>query len=132
MAFEYLTPNAEALLNEILIHRDDKGNCLSEYWETRFETLPFSDECILRSTFKELSDSDMISVQWADNCPYHMIVLNAGISYEVQKKRHEQELKSTNRRAWVQCLISGLAGVILTLLVQSVIPLVQVLLGKGG
>ncbi|GAA6522771.1 hypothetical protein K440107A6_26390 [Lawsonibacter asaccharolyticus] len=132
MAFEYLTPNAEALLSEILIHRDDKGNCFSEYWEKRFETLSFSDECILRSTFKELSDSDMISVQWAGNCPYHMVVLNAGISYEVQKKRHEQELKSTNRRAWVQCLISGLAGVILTLLVQSVIPLVQVLLGKGG
>ena len=132
MAFEYLTPNAEALLNEILIHRDDKGNCLPEYWEKRFETLSFSDECILCSTFKELSDSDMISVQWVDNCPYHMIVLNAGISYEVQKKRHEQELKSTNRRAWVQCLISGLAGVILTLLIQSVIPLVQASLVKGG
>lgn len=79
MAFEYLTPNAEALLNEILIHRDDKGNCLSEYWETRFETLPFSDVCILRSTFKELSDSDMISVQWADQLP---------ISYDSSKCRN--------------------------------------------
>lgn len=122
--FDYLTPNAEALLEEILSHRDTAGNCNSGYWKKRFENLSFAEDSRLRSTFKELIEQEMVWVRWADNYPYNMAVLNAGEAYSTQKARYEKTQKTAVRRTWVQCLLSGIVGVFLTLLIQNIIPVI--------
>ena len=122
--FDYLTPNAETLLDEVLSHRDTAGNCNSDYWESRFEDLSFAEDSLLRSTFKELIDREMIFVEWAEGYPYCMAVLNFGEAYAVQKERYEKTQNSTVRRTWIQCLASGIVGVLITLLAQNIIPMI--------
>lgn len=80
-----LTKNAEMLLKEILEHRLKNGNCDTEYWRKRFESLPSADDVILRSLFKELKEAGMISIGWADNYPYVLLLLGNGISYFDEK-----------------------------------------------
>lgn len=36
--------------------------------------------------FKELREQEMISVQWADNYPYFLVLLDKGYSYKDNKK----------------------------------------------
>jgi len=76
-----LTNQAEKLLQEILEHRLEDGKCDISYWKERFRESSSSDEYILRSLFKELHEEDMITVCWADNCPYTMFLSGKGISY---------------------------------------------------
>ena len=76
-----LSKRAEDLLREILEHRDANGNCDTEYWKGRFEDLTVADDAILRSLFKELRETEMISASWADNYPYILMVLANGGSY---------------------------------------------------
>lgn len=130
--FDYLTPNAETLLDEVLSHRDAAGNCNSDYWENRFKDLSFVEDSLLRSTFKELIDREMIFVGWAEDYPDCMAVLNLGEAYSIQKERYEKAQNSTVRRTWIQCLISGIVGVLLTLLVQNVIPAIMVVTHTAG
>lgn len=78
---------AEELLNEILDHRDNNGNCNTYYWKDRFESLPMSEDAILRSLFRELQEADLISVRWADNYPYILFVLGNGVSYFEEKQK---------------------------------------------
>lgn len=85
-----LSKRAEDLLKEILEHRDDKGNCDSNYWEKRFESLTGAEDALIRSLFKELSENDMIDVQWNDNYPYVLMVLGNGISYFEEKETLEE------------------------------------------
>ena len=40
---KYLTKRAEELLKEILEHRLSNGNCDTEYWKERFESLSVAD-----------------------------------------------------------------------------------------
>lgn len=92
--FQELTSNAEKLLAEILKNRDEKGNCNSDYWKQRFECIDnFAEENILRTTFGELSESNMITVDWADNYPYFLLVNNEGISYQQMKKNMGEKKK---------------------------------------
>ena len=80
MAFEELSPNAEKLLQEIIEHRLPNGCCDSEHWKKRFENLSFDEDARIRSLFKELREQEMISVQWADNYPYFLVLLDKGYS----------------------------------------------------
>lgn len=86
MSFEPLTKNCEKLLSEILEHRDAEGNCDLSYWKQRFEDLGFAEENLLRSQFGILHDREMISVQWASDVPYILLVLEEGSSYFEQKE----------------------------------------------
>ena len=63
LSFAPLTANCELLLNEIIEHRDTKGNCDLEYWENRFKQLSFSEDAVLRSQFGILKERNMISIQ---------------------------------------------------------------------
>ena len=110
MQFALLSPNAEELLQEILDNRLEDGSCNTDYWAERFENLSFAEESQLRSTFKELSDAEMISTTWADNIPYMLTVLNNGVSYfDIKRKVEEKELRETGRQAEeIQC--QGLFG----------------------
>ena len=85
-----LSKRAEDLLKEILEHRDDKGNCDSNYWEKRFKSLTGAEDALIRSLFKELSENDMIAAHWADNYPYVLMVLGKGISYFEEKETLEE------------------------------------------
>ena len=87
-----LTEAAEKLLREILNHRLENGNCDIPYWGKRFEEASAADDVLLRSLFKELQEADMISVRWADDCPYTLMLLGNGISYfdEINKQRKNQ------------------------------------------
>lgn len=77
----HLSKRAEELLTEILEHRDEKGNCDTNYWKNRFEDLSVTDDALLRSLFKELRENEMISTAWADNHPYILLLLAKGLSY---------------------------------------------------
>ena len=76
-----ITKQAENVLQEILDHRFENGNCDTNYWKNRFEELSASEDVILRSLFRELRENDMISVNWGDNYPYKLFVLAKGASY---------------------------------------------------
>lgn len=86
-----LSKRTEELLKEILEHRDNEENCISNYWEERFEKLSMAEDVILRSLFKELIENEMISVMWADNYPYIIFVLANGISFFEEKKMEQVE-----------------------------------------
>ena len=77
----HLSKRAEELLTEILEHRDENGNCDTNYWKNRFEDLSVTDDALLRSLFKELRENEMISTAWADNHPYILLLLAKGLSY---------------------------------------------------
>ena len=89
---KHLTKRAEDLLKEILGHRLSNGNCDTEYWRERFESLSVADDALLRSLFKELKEADMISTGWADNYPYILLLLGNGISYFDEKHISEENL----------------------------------------
>lgn len=72
-----LTKDSEQLLKEIKKHIHE-----SEYWANKFSMLNSKGNTILRGCFKELKDKQMISVQWADNIPYNIVVLKDGYLYE--------------------------------------------------
>lgn len=86
LSFAPLTANCELLLNEIIEHRDTKGNCDLEYWENRFKQLSFSEDAVLRSQFGILKERNMISIQWASNVPYVLLILEEGLSYFNHKR----------------------------------------------
>ena len=78
---ERLSIVAEDVLREILDHKTENGECDLEYWNTRFAELPVSQDVRLRSAFKELRESDMISTSWADDSLFRLYVLGKGESY---------------------------------------------------
>lgn len=91
---KHLSKRAEELLKEILEHRFSNGNCDTEYWRERFESLSVADDAVLRSLFKELKEADMISISWASNYPYTMLLLGNGISYFDEKQLSEDSQNS--------------------------------------
>ena len=90
-----LTKAAEELLKEILDHRLSNGECDTKYWKDRFEQLSLSEDILLRSLFKELRISEMISVSWADNFPYILVLLGNGVSYFEEIEREERMEKQS-------------------------------------
>lgn len=91
-----LTKKAEDLLKEILEHRYENGNCNVSYWKERFENLTTGDDMLLRSLFKELSESNMISVGWADNYPYILTLLGQGTAYFDEIAREDERLNTNS------------------------------------
>ena len=77
-----LSDEAENVLKEIIDNEQ-----ASNYWESRFNNLSSRDDAILRGCFKELRESGMISVSWADNHPYIIQVLKDGYLYGEKKEQ---------------------------------------------
>ncbi len=129
MPFCELTPNAEKLLQEILDHRNENEICDTYYWDKRFDSLDYAADTQLRSIFKELSDAEMISTQWASNGPFDMTILNNGLSYfdmKAEKEKREKKAKNADRWHDLQMIVLGaiLGGVVEYLLFK--------LFGIGG
>lgn len=84
MPFTRVSREAEDVLMEILEHeRDD------DYWKNRFDKLSDRDDIVLRGCFKELRESGLINVEYADNYPYWITILKDGYLYE----KHLEEEK---------------------------------------
>ena len=94
---ELLTSGSERLLTEILAHCNQSGMPDPEYWEKRFENLSDSEDSILRSQFKELENKEMIFVEWADDAPYYINILNNGKSYSSEIKKQQRQARSERR-----------------------------------
>ena len=80
------------MLREIIEHRNENGNCDTNYWKHRFEVLSASDNVLLRSLFKELREEGFISVGWADNYPYILYLLAKGLSYFEENEESEEKV----------------------------------------
>ena len=124
-----LTPSTEKLLQEIIDNRFENGSCNTDYWEERFKNLSCAEDSQLRSTFKELSDAEMISICWADNIPYILTVQNKGLSYfDVKKNVEQKELKEKRSDRWhdiMMLIIGAILGGLVELLLFK-------LFGIGG
>ena len=94
-----LTPRAETLLQEILDHRLENGNCDISYWAKRFDNLNFADGASLRNLFKQLSDANMIQAKWSAGGPWMIIVLDNAYSYFEQKEIQDKEKAEAKRMA---------------------------------
>ena len=117
MTLTSLTPNAEALLKEILDSQVDNDSFAYDYWKNRFEGLTDSADAQLRSSFKELSQAEMIEVLWGDGIPDYIEVLSNGLSYfdiKEEKERKEKKEKRANRWHDIMMLIIGafLGGIV--------------------
>ncbi len=80
---ERLSSGAEKLLRDIFEHRNEKGSCDLAYWKNRFDKLEsnFNLEVQIRSQFGTLHKENMIDVQWADDVPYELLILDRGFEY---------------------------------------------------
>ena len=125
MNFSPLSPNAEKLLQEILDNRLENGICDEDYWKKRFEQLVFAEASLLQSTFSELEKAAMISMRWADNYPYYLVVLNGGASYFEIKKRVEKKEKDDKKSSRLHDLLMVLIGAAFTGLLDLIIRLVS-------
>lgn len=88
MSFTRVSKEAEDILMEILEHEHD-----SDYWKIRFDGLSNRDDIVLRGCFKELRESGLINVKYADNYPYWITILKDGYLYE----KHLDEEKDAER-----------------------------------
>ncbi|SCY23976.1 hypothetical protein SAMN02910451_01882 [Butyrivibrio hungatei] len=84
-----LTKKAEVLLEEILEHRLENGDCDTNYWKDRFEEYSVSEDAIIRSLFKELREAGMILVSWYDDYPAVLMLLSNGVSYFEEKDSND-------------------------------------------
>lgn len=93
-----LTPKAEEILKEILDHRDEKGNCDLKYWEKKFNDYSFTETSLYCDGFRELKNDDLITVKWAEGCPYILFPTNKGLSHFEQKKQAERMKRKEKQR----------------------------------
>ena len=91
-----LTRKAENLLKEIMEHKNETGLCNTDYWKEQFDSISVSEDAILRSLFKELEEANMISVKWADNYPYIILLLGNGIAYFEEKESMDDKAANVN------------------------------------
>lgn len=86
MTFHKLPLNSRELLRQ-LNDADNPTEVLSE----KCKSASGRDKSELRGIIKELSDAGYITVQWASNMPYRVIIHNTGLTYEEQLADYEKE-----------------------------------------
>ena len=83
------------------------GNCDTEYWKERFASLSVADDALLRSLFKGLKEANMISISWADNYPYILLLLGNGISYFDEMQMSEDNPKPNSNTNFFYGPVNG-------------------------
>lgn len=121
MQFELLSAETEKLLKTI-IEKKNQGE--SDYWEKTFEALSEEDDVVIRSQFRELKNRGMIDIFWADNCPAEITLLNDGKFYFQEKEHFLREKNKERRVQWVQALLSGVVGAVITVIVEKIIGII--------
>lgn len=84
-----ISKKAEELFQEIINNINKNA-----YWEKRFETISSSEDIVLRTSFKELVDANLIKVYWADNIPYHIEILSNWQTYFNKQKLYDDSPKN--------------------------------------
>lgn len=92
MSFRKLPTNTAQLLDAI-VESDNPAQYLSE----RFDSATPKEDMELRSLIHELREGGFISLKWADNKPYYVVVNNAGKTYNEQLANYEASL-AANRQ----------------------------------
>ena len=80
-----ISKEAENLLLEIFEHESD-GN----HWAERFEAADHREDTILRGSFKELKDNNLIDVTWYEDIPAVIQVQKDGYLYQQHKEEQEK------------------------------------------
>lgn len=78
-----------------------------EYWRKKFDGLSQRDDAIIRGCFKELCDSGLVNVKWADNYPFYIQILKDGYLYEKHKKEEEYSEMSPFERGLYDLMVQG-------------------------
>ena len=87
MSFRKLPSNTAQLLDAI-VESDNPTQYLSE----QFDSVSPKEDMELRSLIRELREGGYISLKWADNKPYHVVVNNSAKTYREQLANYEAEL----------------------------------------
>ena len=85
----HVSEEARSVLAEIIENEN-----VPNYWKERFDNLSKRNDIILRGCFKELNDACLISITWAGNYPYIIVVLKDGYLYE-EKIKNERRITMT-------------------------------------
>lgn len=89
--FQKLPSNSKKLLDEILAS-DNPAQMLS----ARFENCSDREDDELRGILRELREKGYLSIQWADNVPYYVVINNSARMYDEQLAEYERTLQSAN------------------------------------
>ena len=83
--FQKLPSNSKKLLDEILAS-DNPAQMLS----ARFENCSDREDDELRGMLRELKEKGYVSIQWADNVPYYVVINNSARTYDEQLAEYER------------------------------------------
>lgn len=107
-----LTKGAEALLEEIITERNEKGVVNVVYFINKFNEMDFSEDTLYRSCFKELSDNNLVVTHWADNGPIIITLTSSGLEYFECKKAEEKEKRKEKRRSLGRDVLMAAIGAV--------------------
>lgn len=116
-----LSVGAENLLKEIIDHRGENNVPDSDYWKVKYQDMTFDNKVVIGSQFKELEDSQMIRVTWADGYPFFMQILNNGWAYEADRKRDVKATNQERRKEFWRTMIVGVVSAIIGVLVGKIL-----------
>lgn len=71
-----ITEEARERLLEIIHHESEP-----DYWKNRISNLELKDITIIRRSFEELRNSNLISFLWDENIPYDIQIKKDGYLY---------------------------------------------------
>lgn len=116
-----LTKGAEALLREIIDHRNENEIVDADYFDKKLKAMNPAEDNLYRSCFKELSDCNLAKTLWADNGPCMISLTSVGLEYFEQKdatKKEEQKERRSSRwhDVWVAALGAIFGGIVTFLL----------------
>lgn len=89
MEFHKLLSNTRILLKEI-IDAEEPADFLS----SRLEKASAKEKQGLKAMLRELKEKGYISIEWADNKPYNVIIHNSAITYEEQLSEYNRQKQS--------------------------------------
>ena len=114
MGFNKLLSNTRILLKEII-----DAEKPADFLSSRLEKASVKEEQELRAMLRELKEKGYISIKWADNKPYDVIINNSAITYEEQLSEYNRQEQSSGTQTILigeknSIRNSTIAGVIVT------------------
>lgn len=86
MSFNKLPSNTKKLLDEIVSAENP-----TQYLSDRFDAATATEDDELRSLLRELKEGGYISIMWAENKPYRVVINNAARTYDERLAEYETE-----------------------------------------
>ena len=86
MLFNKLPSNTERLLDEIIAAENP-----TQYLSDRFDVATSTEDDELRCLLRELKEGGYITIMWAENKPYRVVINNAARTYNERLAEYEAE-----------------------------------------